>query len=98
MLVLSVNNLYSQKGSYKIGTKIYVIEKVGKVFVIKHEESTDGWKLSKPYDIDGKIGFDAINSGEIIDFWLTFEDNTYQTGIMERKYGQKKLNIKKLEL
>lgn len=97
VLVLSVNNSYSQEGNYKIGTEIYVIEKVGKKFVIKHEKSIDGWKLSEPYDIDGKIGYDAINLGGIIDFWLTFEDDTCQTGIMERKYGQKNLKINKLE-
>jgi len=96
VLVLSVNNSYSQEGNYKIGKDIYVIEKVRKKMIIRHEESTTGWKLSKPYDIDGKIGFDAINSGGIIEFWLTFDDDTYQTGIMDRKYGQKNLKIKKM--
>ena len=84
-------------GSYKIGKEIWVIEKEGSKLIIKNEESVNGWILTKPYDIDGKIGFDAINSGGIIEFWLIFDDETYQTGIMERKYGQKDLEIKKLE-
>jgi len=87
----------AQEGSYKIGKEIYVIEKVENKLTIRHEESTGGWKLTKPYDVDGKIGFDAINSGGIIEFWLIFDDDTYQTGIMERKYGQKNLKIKKFE-
>jgi len=96
LFVLSINPSFAQEGSYKIGKDIYVIEKVKKKMIIRHEESTTGWKLSKPYDIDGKIGFDAINSGGIIEFWLTFDDDTYQTGIMDRKYGQKNLKIKKM--
>lgn len=98
IIILSFANIsFAQEGTYKIGKEIYVIEKVKKNFIIRREESTSGWKLSKPYDVDGKIGFDAINSGGIIEFWLTFDDDTYQIGIMERKYGQKNLKIKKLE-
>jgi hypothetical protein len=95
-LFISIGNVYSQEGNYKIGDETWVIEKSGYDLIIRHSESFNGWVLSKPYDYDGKIGFDAVNSGGIIEFWLIFDDDSYQKGIMERKYGQNNLEIKKL--